>query len=39
MRRKAIAHGVEDVATADALSRIGVDYVQGCWIAYPKELR
>ena len=38
MGKKTIAQCVEDEATKEALSRIGVDYVQGHWIARPKEL-
>lgn len=38
MGKKTIAEWVEDQKTADALSRIGIDYLQGYWIAYPTEL-
>lgn len=38
MGKKTIAQCVEDEATKNALSRIGVDYVQGHWIARPREL-
>lgn len=36
--KKTIAECVEDQATMDVLSRIGIDYLQGHWIAYPQEL-
>lgn len=36
--KKTIAQCVEDQATADMLSRIGIDYVQGHWIGRPQEL-
>jgi len=39
MGKKTIAQCVEDEATANSLSLIGVDYMQGHWIAYPKELQ
>ncbi|HYD95327.1 MAG TPA: EAL domain-containing protein [Noviherbaspirillum sp.] len=38
MGKKTIALCVEDQATADVLSRIGIDYVQGHWIAPPAAL-
>lgn len=38
MGGKTIAQCVEDQATVEALARIGVDYVQGHWIASPMEL-
>ena len=36
--QKTIAECVEDQATSDALARIGVDFVQGRWIAPPARL-
>jgi diguanylate cyclase (GGDEF)-like protein/PAS domain S-box-containing protein len=36
--KKTIAECVEDQATMEVLSRIGIDYLQGHWIAYPQEL-
>jgi diguanylate cyclase (GGDEF)-like protein/PAS domain S-box-containing protein len=38
MGKKTIAEWVENQETANVLSRIGIDYLQGYWIAYPKEL-
>jgi EAL domain-containing protein (putative c-di-GMP-specific phosphodiesterase class I) len=38
MGKKTIAEWVENKATADVLARIGVDYLQGHWIAYPRRL-
>jgi diguanylate cyclase (GGDEF)-like protein/PAS domain S-box-containing protein len=38
MGKRTIAECVENQATVEALSRIGIDYLQGNWIAYPKEL-
>jgi diguanylate cyclase (GGDEF)-like protein/PAS domain S-box-containing protein len=36
--KKTIAQCVEDQETMDILSHIGIDYVQGNWIAHPKEI-
>jgi diguanylate cyclase (GGDEF)-like protein/PAS domain S-box-containing protein len=36
--KKTIAEWVENAATAEVLSRIGIDYLQGHWIAYPNQL-
>ncbi len=36
--RKTIAEWVENAATAEVLSKIGIDYLQGHWIAYPNQL-
>jgi diguanylate cyclase len=36
--KETIAERVEDQATAEVLSRIGIDYLQGHWIGYPMEL-
>jgi len=38
MGAETIAQGVEDQATVDALARIGIDYIQGHWIASPVAL-
>lgn len=38
MGKKTIAECVENAATAEVLARIGVDYLQGHWIAYPQRL-
>ncbi len=32
-----IAEGIEDVDTADILTRLGVDYLQGYYIGFPKD--
>jgi diguanylate cyclase (GGDEF)-like protein/PAS domain S-box-containing protein len=36
--KETIAEWVENEATVEVLSRIGIDYLQGHWIAYPQEL-
>lgn len=38
MGKQTIAEWVEDEETADMLSHIGIDYLQGHWIASPRKL-
>lgn len=38
MGKKTIAEWVENEAMAEMLTRIGIDYLQGNWIGYPKPL-
>jgi EAL domain-containing protein (putative c-di-GMP-specific phosphodiesterase class I) len=38
MGQQTIAERVENQQTADALSRLGIDYMQGNWIAPPTQL-
>lgn len=38
MGKKTIAQRVEGQETADLLTRIGIDYIQGHWIGRPQEL-